>query len=342
MEPIIYVIVETRVMMRKVASALAYSLLVCSAASAQELASKMFETTTHDFGTVARDSKSEYEFVLKNPYVDGVHIASVTTSCGCTTPIVKKDTLKTYEQSAVIAHFNTDRFSGSRSATLTVTFDRPFFAQAQLHVSGVIRTDVVVNPSGIDFGVVEQGALEEKAIAVRYGGWGNWKINDIRSANPYLTSRLVEVGRGNGIVDYHIFVRLDPKTPPGYLNDHLILVTSDGSSSSEVPVPMQGFVRAGIVVSPTSLFMGIIGPGKEVTKPFIVTGIRPFRIVAVKCEDKRFQFDTSGETAPKAIHVISVTFLAGEKPGKIIESIRIETDLAKKASVLSAYADVAK
>jgi hypothetical protein len=49
-EPLDYGIVETRLMMRKVASALAYSFLVCSAASAQDWASKMFQTTTHDFG----------------------------------------------------------------------------------------------------------------------------------------------------------------------------------------------------------------------------------------------------------------------------------------------------
>ena len=52
-------------------------------------------------------------------------------------------TLKTYEKGAIIAHFNTDTFSGQRGATLTVTIDKPFYAQVQLHVSGFIRTDVI-------------------------------------------------------------------------------------------------------------------------------------------------------------------------------------------------------
>jgi hypothetical protein len=34
---------------------------------------KMFETTSHDFGTVARGERAEFEFVLKNLYVEDVH-----------------------------------------------------------------------------------------------------------------------------------------------------------------------------------------------------------------------------------------------------------------------------
>ncbi len=318
------------------------SVLSCSIACAQDWATKMFESTTHDFGTVARDAKTEYEFVFKNPYVEEVHIASVGASCGCTTPIIKnnKDTLKTYEKSAIIAHFNTDRFQGSRSATLTVSIDRPYFAQVQLHVSGVIRTDVIVNPGGIDFGSVEQGTPGVKAIAVRYAGWYPWKITDIQSASPYLSARLAEVGRDNGMVDYHVFVTLNPKSPPGFLNDHLILVTND-PNGPQVPIPVYGFVQAGIDV-PNSLFMGVVEPGKRVTKPLVVQGSRPFRIVSVTCDGKAFQFDTSGETEPKKVHVIPVTFMAGEQPGKITKTIRIETDLGDKSPVLSAVAVIAK
>ena len=41
---------------------------------------KMFETTSHDFGTVARGERAEFEFVLENLYVEDVHIVGVRTS----------------------------------------------------------------------------------------------------------------------------------------------------------------------------------------------------------------------------------------------------------------------
>ena len=61
-------------------------------AGAQEWATKMFRETSHNFGKVARNAKIEYRFPIYNPYKETVHVAAVSSSCGCTTPeIVKAD-----------------------------------------------------------------------------------------------------------------------------------------------------------------------------------------------------------------------------------------------------------
>ena len=52
---------------------------------AQQWAKDMFETTKHDFGTVARGAKAEFRFELTNRYLEDVHIAGVRSSCGCIT-----------------------------------------------------------------------------------------------------------------------------------------------------------------------------------------------------------------------------------------------------------------
>ena len=41
--------------------------------------------------------------------------------------------------------------------TLTVTIDKPFYAQVQLHVSGDIRSDVVFTPGSVQLGSVDEG-----------------------------------------------------------------------------------------------------------------------------------------------------------------------------------------
>ena len=69
-------------MKRHMASALLLATMISPPLCAQEWARKMFETTTHDFGSVARGAKAEYEFVLSNIYLEDVHIASVRSSCG--------------------------------------------------------------------------------------------------------------------------------------------------------------------------------------------------------------------------------------------------------------------
>ena len=46
-------------------------LSAASAGLAQNWAAAMFETNSHNFGSVARGAKAEYEFVLTNKYAVG-------------------------------------------------------------------------------------------------------------------------------------------------------------------------------------------------------------------------------------------------------------------------------
>ncbi len=86
-------------MFRPLLSSVAVIFLTASTLPAQDWARKLFATTEHDFGSVARGAKADYAFIMTNNLQDDVHIASVRSSCGCTSPYVENDkrTLKTYE-----------------------------------------------------------------------------------------------------------------------------------------------------------------------------------------------------------------------------------------------------
>ena len=127
---------------------------------AQKWAEKMFTVRSHDFGTIARSSKAEFAFELTNRYVEDVHIASVRATCGCTTPRIEKETLKTYEKGAIIAHINSGRFLGSQGATLTVTIDKPFYAQVQLQVKVYVYSDVLLEPASVELGNVDKRQVD--------------------------------------------------------------------------------------------------------------------------------------------------------------------------------------
>ncbi len=74
---------------------------------AQEWAEKMFSVTSHNFGTVAKGSKTEFRFVYRNLYEEDVHVSSVRTSCGCTQPAITKKLIETHETGEIVAVFNT-------------------------------------------------------------------------------------------------------------------------------------------------------------------------------------------------------------------------------------------
>jgi len=325
-------------MFRKMICSVVICLLGVWPCAAQQWARKMFEVTEHDFGTVARGAKAEFAFVLKNIYVEDVHIASVRSSCGCTIPRVEKRWLKTYERGAVIARFNTAAFQGRRGATVTVTFDKPYYAEVQLQVRGFIRSDVAFQPGSVQFGTVDQGTGADATVSVVYSGWGDWRIIDLRSPNPHIQAQLLGRRRTSSGTVYDLKVHLDEHTPAGYLKEHLVLVTSD---RRQVPLLVEGLVVSGVTISPHSLFLGVVPPGQTVTKRLVVKGKRPFRILAVKSDDPSFHCELPEQQTPKTVHVIPVTFTAQSGTGKVVGRIRIETDLESARPELAAFALVA-
>ena len=109
-------------------SALFGLLLLCVTAPAwaQEWADKLFETRTHDFGSVAHYAKVEYEFIFTNTYLEDVHVADARPSCSCTSVQIKNPLVKTYEEGLRGGNFQHQRLLGYHAATITVTIDRPF------------------------------------------------------------------------------------------------------------------------------------------------------------------------------------------------------------------------
>jgi hypothetical protein len=319
-------------------SLLALALLMQpSIGHAQEWAAKMFDSLTHDFGTVARGAKAVHHFQVKNIYEEEVHIAAVRSSCGCTLPVIVKPNLKTYEVGEIVAEFNTLAFIGQKHATITVTFDKPYYAEVQLQVSGLIRSDVVITPGDIEFGTVDQGHGAEKTISVVYAGRNDWQIADVKTFDPHFEVELTETARGNGRVAYDLLVRLTKDAPAGYIKDQLILVTND-ERAPELFVGIDARIASAISVSPSTLFMGVLQPGQTVKKQLLVRGKKPFRITDVRCDDKSFAVTPSDEA--KAVHLVPVEFTAEGKSGKVSREITLITDSQGDELVFTAYAQI--
>ncbi len=294
-------------------------------AAGQEWARRMFSTTRHDFGTVARGSKQEFAFELNNIYQQPVRIASVRSSCGCATVHVRNDRIDSSDNTAVVVNYNTRSFLGHQRSTITVVFDRPRRAEVQLHVTGFIRSDVVFQPGAASFGTVNIGEGAETTIEIAYAGRDDWEIVDVRSANPHLEVELEETQRDSARVGYNMLIRLKPTIPVGYLRDQLYVITND-EQGGRVPLPLEGHIQSPLTISPASLFLGVLTPGQTVQKNLVVRGSQPFRVLGVRAEDDRFSFETPPSES-KAMHFIPVRFTATGEDSRLAERIEIETDL---------------
>ncbi|HID76708.1 MAG TPA: DUF1573 domain-containing protein [Planctomycetaceae bacterium] len=302
-------------------------------------AEKLFATRSHDFGTVARAARAEYEFVFKNIYIQDVRVASATPSCSCISVRIKNPYLKTYEKGAIGATLDTLRFRGQRAVTITVRLDKPYPATVQLHVKGYIRADVVMEPPGVDFGEVERGTAVEKTVDVTRYGTYDWRVGQVISSNPHLSAEVVAANKGPGRVRYKIRVRLAATAPTGYFRDRIILQTNDRRGRF-IPIQVDGRVCPTVMVSPTTLFLGVFRPGQRVTRQLVVRSKGPFRVLAVESQHDSVRAQLAEDSSPRPIHVIPVTFTAPREAGKVVEVVRIRTDVEQQPTEVTALAVV--
>jgi len=310
------------------AGALTLAIAPFDAAVAQEWANKMFSATSHNFGTVAKGSKTEYRFVFRNIYKEELHVVGVRTSCGCTSPEVTVRNLKTHETGEVVAKFNTRTFLGQHGATLTVTFDKPYYAEVQLRVAGNIRGDVTFEPAFVDLGNVDLGKGAERSVRVTHVGSTPWEIKDVRSANANFEVSLSKPTHSSNQSAYDLTVRLKPEAAAGYVNGQLILVTDD-PRAAQIPMDVEGRVVAEVTVSPQLLALGTVEPWASVTKNIVVRANRPFCVTGVSCSDGCLTCEP--KTTAATVHILPVTFAAGSMSGKVERQLKISTDLGEGA-----------
>lgn len=302
---------------------------LASDALAQQWAEKMFSERSHDFLTVGRGATAEHHFELKNLYEETVHIASVRTSCGCTTPSLTRQTLATGETGAVVAKFNTHSFIGQKSATITVVFDRPYYAEVQLNVTGFIRTDVTFEPSEVDFGQLTAGESGQRQLVVTHHGDEDWRITDVRSKCERLSVRLDSPEILRDQVRYRMTVNVDGAMPEGEIREHLTLVSND-SDYPTTNLAVTGRVRPALSVSPAAVSLGRAAPGRAVTQRLVVRADKPFAIREVVCEDERFKFELP--EGRKRLHFLRLRFQAAaaappDAPQRLARTIRVVSDL---------------
>ncbi len=262
------------------------------------------EQRTHDFGTVARAANTEHRFYIKNPLDRDLHIRSVRASCGCTTPIVETEWIKPGETGSILARFNTGTFTGQRGATLTVSFDQPYYAELQLRVSGYIRSDVVLFPGEANFGNVPEGQSKSIDLQLDYAGRNDWKIVEFQSPVDFVETGFKEVSRRGGRVKYRLTVILKESAPAGFHMNQLLLRTDDRNLKT-IPVRFIANVEPSIQVSPKLLALGRVKPGEPVRQRLVIKGQEPFTVVGITSDVCDVSFEPAADS--KNVHLVQIT-----------------------------------
>jgi len=300
----------------------ATSIEIATSRTYADWTNNVFPIKTHDFGTVAVASKTEFEFPIYNTLGGEMHIREVRASCGCTTAILKSNTIGVNEKGILTARFNTSTFKGKKGATLTVVIDRPFFSEVMLKVDGYIRSDMVFHPGSVEYGTINQGEAKSGKTKIYYAGRSDWQVVDIRANQPWLIPVFKQVERGPGKATYELTVEVGPDAPAGFFQDEVIVQTNDRQMPN-VPLRVSGNVVTALTVSPQSLAFGTLKPGQEVSQRLVLKGREPFVVASIECPGWDVKFDNNEQA--KTVHLINLKMSPTTARGPQKASLTIKT-----------------
>ena len=299
---------------------------------AVKMFSELGTVRTHDFGSVALHAEVERRFAFKNIYKEDVVISSVSSNCGCTKASASKTRIRSGETAEIIARVDTSgrQHTKGRKATITVVFSKPALAEVQMQVKTYIRADVGFDPGSIEFGTTTQGKSVVKRAFLQYEGRPDWALIGVQKTNPGIRAEAREARRTATGVVYEILVELKETAEPGYIHDLLKFKTNDPDpATASIFLPIRGVVTAPLTAKPSYLQLGVVPKNATITKNLVVCGSTPFQILRVDSQDKRMSFLKTD--LKRTVHVIPVTFRAGDQTGAISETIVVATSQKNEA-----------
>jgi hypothetical protein len=293
-------------------------------AAAASWADGLFDELSKDFGSVPRGPTLVHPFRVVNKTNGPVSIVSVRVSCGCTSATALRSYLNPGEETAVVARMDTTRFTGVKSVTIYVQFDRPAFEEVRLWVQANARNDFAVAPDSLAFGQVRRGSAPSAAVLITFYGNLDAQIVDVRSESNYIRPQVREVRRQDSEVTYQLSTALRPDAPVGKWYTDVWLRTNN-PTMPQVRVPLTVEIESALSVTPEAVTLGQVRVKGESERKIIVRGTKPFTITRVQGTDTQVlvKENTSGA---RAVHVLTVRLKAGEA-GELSRILRVLTDL---------------
>jgi hypothetical protein len=305
---------------------------LCAAgpAAAASWADGLFDELNKDFGSVPRGPTLVHPFRVVNRTQGPVSIVGIRVSCGCTSATVMRSYLNPGEETAVVARMDTTRFTGVRSVTIYVQFDRPAFEEVRLWVQANARNDFAVSPDSLAFGQVRRGSAPTAAVLVTFYGNGDAQIVDVHSESNYIRAQVREVRRQDSEVTYQLSTAMRPDAPVGKWYTDIWLRTNN-PTMPQVRVPLTVEIESALSVTPEAVTLGQVHVKGESERRIIVRGTKPFKITRVQGTDDQVLVKDNTPEA-RAVHVLTVRLKAA-KAGELNRVLRVLTDLAEDSMI---------
>jgi hypothetical protein len=217
-------------------------LFVCLLASDVWAAPKLVvEQPNFDFGEVLQGQIVHHTFSFRNEGNEPLLIKRVKSSCGCTAALVSARTLAPSERGKVQAKFDSTRFHGSVTKTISLYSNDPEQPVVNLYIKGNVQIPLSVVPSRINLGLVAVGETAAVKLTIENHGDADLRLDEIRTSNPDLTLILpadtLSVGQ-SAIIEVQLTPRVGQERFSGY-----VIIPAKGSLKSDLRIPVYANIR---------------------------------------------------------------------------------------------------
>ena len=239
---------------------------------------------TKDAGTVAKGQLIESTFLVKNNGASDLVISDARPGCGCTVASFDK-VIKPGGEGKVVSSVDTKNFSGPISKSILLISNDPDRPQLNLFVKATVKPYVDILPTGyLRFSVVKGDSAAQDVVLVSEEK--TFKPTVAETAQPYVKAELSPAGEKDKIAgrpgdQYKLHVSVTSDAPEGLLNAP-IRVATGVTQQPTLEIPVSGYIRARVSVTPALVNFGNFTAGKDaITRNIIVTNNKPGQPVKV-------------------------------------------------------------
>lgn len=215
-----------------------------------------------DVGQVAKGEPIKHVFVLKNTGSADLHITDVKPSCGCTVPEFDR-VIKPGAEGRITLTVDTKNFSGPISKTALLITDDPSTPQKTLYLSATVKPFVEALPYGF-FRLQGLSGEATTADLVLVSDEPDFKPSKAEAPNSFLRVSLTPATEKDLVKDknpnqWKVSVTTAPDAPEGLLGGN-VKVATGVKRQPEIELPISGFIKPTVSVTPLSINFGNFDP----------------------------------------------------------------------------------
>lgn len=148
------------------------------------------EVSDYDFGQVSQGEKVTYTFRFRNSGDELLEISSVSSSCGCTAALLSSKRIAPGDMGEVKAIFDSSRFHGRVTKTITLKTNAPAQRTVLFHLSGEVKELLAISTSRIVWNWKTHGDVTHARVVISNLSDQTILLQPPRSTSPAITSAL--------------------------------------------------------------------------------------------------------------------------------------------------------